>query len=384
MKKIKLWAKKNKIILKIYDFLLARPLINKNNKNNKKKALLSYSVYPFKSKKGDLKHPNFIECFTLNEVLDKNLYNVDIYNNTYTGKINYNQYDLIIGEGIPITNYFKKQNKNEIKTIYYATGSHPFFNNISSYKAIFNFYNRKFFLPLLSSRITNFDWGIAASLAQNHIIIGNEVTKKSFLEYSNSNKYLINPPYYSVNKVLDFSKKNKRKYLWFGSYGLVHKGLDLVIESFIKNPEIELHVCGYLENEKNIIDSYSEYLKETKNIYFHGFISLDSKQFLDLMENCSFVILASCSEGCATAVITAMGNGGLIPIVTKETGIDLNYGIEIKSFDVDAINNALKDSFMIQNNEIKEKSLIIIEYIERNYSIEIFKKNLEKIILKII
>lgn len=384
MQKIKTLIKKNKKLIELYNYFFIRPIKNLNNKNHVKKALLSYSVYPFLKKNRAMIHPNYVESYTLNKVLDELEYQVDVYNNIYTGKIKYENYALIIGEGIPISNYFLLKNKKALKTIYYATGSHPIFNNLESNKVLFRFYNKFERWLQNSSRIVDEKWGIGASLSDNLIIIGNDVTKKSFEKYSNTTSlHMINPPFYKRVTNIDLNKKKQNKFLWFGSYGLIHKGLDTVIEAFLERPELELNICGYLDGESEFIDCYKKELSKSSNIKLHGFINIESEDFKKIMEECSFVILTSVAEGLATAVITAMGNGGLIPIVTKETGIDISLGIEVLKNDKKELLKALEFSQNYSKEEITEKSLYLMEKINCEFSEEKFEENLRKILIEI-
>lgn len=384
--KLKSRLKRSEPILKIYNRFVQKEIINVNKCSNKsKRALLSYSVYPFKDKIKKMIHPNYIESYKLNKLLDEYGYTVDIYNNIYSGNISYDKYDLIIGEGLPISNYFNSKTKKRVKTIYYATGSHPIFNNIQSYKALIKFYNKSGKWLSNSSRIVNTDWFLGASLSDYFIIIGNEITKKSFKEYNDkSDMYTINPPFYKSIKSLNCNKKSKDKFLWFGSYGLIHKGLDVVIETFMKRPDMELHVCGYLDNESDFVNYYKPLLKNHDNIHLHGFVNIESNQFNELMETCSFVVLTSQSEGLATAVVTAMGNGGLIPIVTKETGIDQNLGIEVYNNNIESLDKAINISQLLSEKDIIEKTLFNIKYIEDYFNEDYFESSLRNIFNKIL
>lgn len=384
MKNLKILLKKNYQIIKLYNCIFAKPIKNVNKRSYAKKALLSYSVYPFIKKNRKLIHPNFIETYKLNKILDELGYVVDIYNNVYEGKINYDNYDLIIGEGLPISNYFVNKGKKRIKTVNYATGSHPIFNNNRSFERLIKFYNKSGKWLEKSSRIVDNKWSLGSSLSDEYIIIGNEITKNSFQDYTeNKSIYTINPPFYKKVDNVNLSRKNKNKFLWFGSYGLLHKGLDVVIETFLERKDMELHICGYLDGESEFIDFYKEQLKSANNIILHGFISVESDIFRELMETCSFVILTSVAEGLATAVITAMGNGGLIPVITKETGIDLSLGIEVINNDIESLNKALDLSKKLSDLEIIEKSKFNLDFVQKKFNEQCFEENLRKILYKI-
>jgi hypothetical protein len=381
MLKIRTIVKRNIFIRNIYENVVFYRKKNLFKTNYSKRALLSYSVMPFKNKSRIHIHPNYIENYTLAEILDKNKYIVDVYNNTFPGKINYKKYELIVGEGLPISNYFRDNSKKSIPTIYYATGCHPFFNNIRSYKSLFAFYKKyRKYLPL-SSRLVNFDWGIGASLSDYVILLGNNNTKKTFEDNCISKKnYNLNPAYYAKNVISDFSKKRKNKFLWFGSYGLIHKDLNTIIEIFHEMKNFELHICGYLDIEIDFMSIYKKILLNSPNIYIHGFININSAEFIKIMEECSFIILSSCAEGCTTAVVTAMGNGGLIPLISRECGLDIINGKIFESNTFDNIKQTIQSiSQTYTENMVETYSNENIHYVERYFSIDEYKKNLKAI-----
>jgi hypothetical protein len=111
--------------------------------------------------------------------------------------------------------------------------------------------------------------------------------------------------------------KDQKSFLYFGGNGNIVKGLDLAIEA-VTGTDIQLYICAEPE---------SEYCpKLPPNVHPMGFVKVGSKEFQNLTSKCGYVILPSSSEGCATSVTTCMRRG-LVPIVTKETGVDVgNFG----------------------------------------------------------
>lgn len=377
--------KKNKVIKNLYINVVAKKYSNCYKTNFPKNALLSYSTAPFRQKNKKLIHPNFVENYTLAEILHDAGYNVDVYNNTYNGKIDYKKYDLIIGEGNPISNYFYSGCKKNIKTIYYATGSHPFYNNIQSYGKLIDFYNKYSEFLFDSSRIVDFKWGVGAALSDYNVILGNEITKNTFCQYKmESNVFNLNPPYYTQTCITNFDKKNKQKFLWFGSFGLIHKDLYTCIEFFENHPEFELYICGYLYNESKFLDVMERKRKFTSNIHFLGFVNIASDQFKQLMEECTFTILTSCAEGCATAIETVLGNGGLIPIISKQCGITIPNGITVNENTYEALEAAILNLQKLTYEEIKNSAKNNIEYMAKSFSIENYKSELNRILKELI
>lgn len=373
--------KKNKIVKNLYENVLFKPIINLYCDSYEKNCLLSYSVFPFKQKEKKLIHPNFVENYTLAEELRKHGYNIDVYNNTYTKKINYDKYDLIIGEGIPISRYFVDVKEHHAETIYYATGSHPMVNNYKAKTALLTFAKQHNKYIENSVRIVPEIWSIASSLSDKYMILGNETTKKTFDEFNNSGqKEILNPPFYTTNVISDFSRKSNKEFLWFGSYSLIHKDLNTVLDVFINHPELNLHICGRIEEEKEFMEVYKTELLKAKNIKLHGYVNVNSDEFKELMEICSFTILSSCAEGCSTAIATVMGNGGLIPLISKECGIDIKNGEYVKTADYmsieQAVLNATKYSIEVIQNYSKEN----MTFVNKDFSINVFKDNVGRIL----
>ena len=373
--------KKNKIIKNIYENSLFKPIINLYGDNFDKNCLLSYSVFPFKQKEKKLIHPNFIENYTLAASLRKHKYNIDVYNNSYNKKIDYSKYDLIIGEGLPISKYFLKSKNCKTDTIYYATGSHPMVNNYRAKSSLLAFARKHNKYIENSARIVPEVWNLGATLSNKYMILGNEVTKNTFEAFNNSeNNRILNPPFYATNVIKDFSKKNNKEFLWFGSYSLIHKDLNTVLDVFINHPELTLHICGRIEEEKEFIDVYKRDLEKASNIKMHGYVNVDSEEFKKLMESCSFTILSSCAEGCSTAIATVMGNGGLIPIVSKECGLTIKNGAYVISGDYSSIENAVLKAAEYNIDNIIDDSKENIKFVNNEFSIDIFKKNVESIL----
>jgi len=365
-------------IYKLYRSFRSRPIINVNKKKSGKRALLSYSTALIKSLKKEI-HPNHIEIALINKILDQMGYMVDVYNNTDGRRIDYSNYDLIIGEGLPISNYFigRQFERCQVKTIYYATGSYPLFQNTATYRRIFDFYHRRGkYLPE-SGRAIDERWAVGASLSDYVILIGNETTKRTFEEYRPSeNIFTLNPPVYEIPTIQTDCLKKPNKFLWFGSYGLLHKGLDIVLETFLARPDVELEVCGFLENESNLLDIYHEDLEKASNIHFHGFISIYSEEFNKLVSECSYVILLSGSEGVATGVASCMAAGGLIPVVNKNCGIDTALGIEIEGFSISDVDAAVNKAVSNPLSSIIAESERIRKYAQETFSQEVFENAL--------
>jgi len=168
--------------------------------------------------------------------------------------------------------------------------------------------------------------------------------------------------------------------LWFGSYGLLHKGLDLAVEAFRDRSDWTLHICGYTEAEKNFLNS----LDLPCNVVVHGFVNVLTEEFADIASEVCFVILPSCSEGTATAVVTAVGNGGMVPIVTKECGYDVGDSGFVIELSVDDIGRTMDKLDGIDISRLKDLSLKAQSVACNRYTVENFKCNMSKHLTEIL
>jgi len=83
------------------------------------------------------------------------------------------------------------------------------------------------------------------------IILGNDFTRSTYA-YAHKPFYRIPisaPTVYPGPTAR--TRACRRSFLWFGSGGLVHKGLDLVLEAFAQMPDFYLTVCGPVNEEKD-------------------------------------------------------------------------------------------------------------------------------------
>jgi glycosyltransferase involved in cell wall biosynthesis len=119
----------------------------------------------------------------------------------------------------------------------------------------------------------------------------------------------------------DFERA-RRRFLWFGSSGMVHKGLDLVLEAFALEPDLELLVAGPVEAELDFVEAYRRELYGTASIRLLGWLDIASKRFLEVAGYAGAVVYPSSSESGGGSVITCM-HAGLVPTVTVESSVDV-------------------------------------------------------------
>ena len=355
VKNIGLATKKIKQIIK--QNIIKAPIANYFNDNYLQNVLISYITKPFRQGINTA-HTNSAEVLEIAQVFRSLGFNVDIADYDYEGYIDYKKYDTIFGFGDPLVNSFKFNTSQSTTRIYYGTGMHISVQNQNSTKRIEEVKNKKGVWIPESGRIVEKAWTQQTTNVNAMILLGNEEVKKTYQKSFDKDIYLLSP---SIYKQLDYKKvledKNfeeaKNNYLWFGNSGLIHKGLDLVLDVFKTLPHLHLHVCGPIENELKFKKAYYDELYNTVNIHTYGFVKIDTSLFKEILNKCAFIIFPSCSEGGGASVLNVCGNGGLIPIVTKEVSIDIDsFGLLIDSLEQSSVMKAIEDSQKLSINEL--------------------------------
>lgn len=375
---------KIKIILNKIERKLTGKISLKTNQKRKGNVLLSYITSPFildEKSPSFRAHVNQWECKEMARIFLEQGYDVDVIdwnNNKFIPKKNYS---FFIDLGENIERFIPFLNSDCVKIIH-LTGSHWFFANKAELDRLENLKKRKG-VSLLPQRNVKPNKGIEnADLAT---ILGN---KKTISTYDYASKKIIPIPlstkfYYDFIENKNF-EQNKKNYIWLGGGGAVHKGLDLVLETFTQLPNFSLTVCGPIESEKDFIKFYHKELYETPNIKPLGFIDTDSKKFKELIENNIGLIYPSSSEGQAGSVITSL-HAGLIPIISLESGVDIEeFGIILKTSSLEEIKNSLLKISSLSKEKLKKMSKLAWKYANKNHTRKKFTEEYTKFVKKLI
>ena len=351
------------------------------NTNFNKSVLLAYIVTPFRKDKISLDHTNKLEVKELAKILKDLKFNIDVFDFRYDSKINYNKYSLIIGFGKPIENSF--YNEFHGKRIYYGTGAHVCHQNNAELKRLKNLFKRKGEM-LSPKRLISQTWSNSTMLSDALFITGNKWTASTYKKFYDGPIY--NIPISAYN-FFDFKNINRnwtearKNFLWIGGSGLVHKGLDICIDSFIELPNYNLHILG--PEEEDFFNLYDSELKN-ENIFYHGFVDVSSLKFKKIVEKCGFVIFPSCSEGGGGSALTAMFTG-LIPLVTKESSINIkDFGFLIDDIAIKSLRKKIEKISYIKKNKLEIKSEKSFDYCKENHTIKNYKKNVRSFLKELI
>jgi len=167
----------------------------------------------------------------------------------------------------------------------------------------------------------------------------------------------------------------RNRFLWIGSFGMVHKGLDLVLEAFSKMPDCHLTVCGRPEKEEDFSEEYDRELRGLPNVFLAGWMDMNTPQFGALCRTHGGIIYPSCSEGGGGVVIHAMARG-LIPITTPGASIDLaDYGMAVEDASPQGVADAIGRLRALSNAELESRARAGWDVVREQHSPGAFREN---------
>jgi hypothetical protein len=376
---------KNKIWSIIKDFFIDQRLndntvvqnINYKCSYDQKKLLICYKAQGFFVNMGtNFGRTVFSEIFKIVKVFSELGYCIDIIDcnaNICLSAIKEKKYDVVFGFG---DNFYYEAKKNHSAiSILYMTENHPDFSLREETKRIEYFYERHKRKAQIE-RSGNFYKSYHFDKKYSHVItLGEtEILKE---QYSHPKSIY---PTGIINSDFAYKIKNhklaKKNFLWLGSKGAIHKGLDILIDIFSKRDDIILHVCGLTREDKKQINFQCR-----NNIIDYGHINIKSNLFLKIIETCTYSILPSCSEGFATSITTGMLHG-LIPIVMKNSGFNKlgQSAIFLDDYKIEFIDAKLTELANIDEEHLSSFSKKVFDFARENFLISTFENNFRTII----
>ncbi len=355
----------------------------KPEKGCKGNVLLCYVIEPFLLKEGKSipnTHTHFWESLQIARTFLNLGYCVDVIsykNKRFTPK---KDYSFFVAARTNFQRIAQLLNGDCTKIVH-LDSAHWLFNGSSEYRRCLDLQQRKG-ATLKSFRSVKPNWSI--EYADYATILGNNFTVSTY-NYSQKPIFPLPVPTYNVypwpeNKNYETCRNH---FLWFGGKGLVHKGLDLVLEVFAEMPDYHLTVCGPIREEKDFENVYYKELYKIHNIHTVGWVNVSSYEFSKITNGCIGLIYPSCSEGQSGAVVTCL-QAGLIPVISYESGVDVHdFGVILKDCSIDEIKNSIRMVSSLSARELKLMSRKAWEFARANHKREKFTEEFKKAITKI-
>ena len=360
-------------------------------------VLLSYIINPFLLREGESisnAHHNEWLSYAIATTFLSLGYCVDVIHYTNQSFSPKKKYSFFVAARTNFQKIAQLLNKDCVKIVHLDT-AHWLFNNTASYKRCLALQQRKN-VSIKSFKWVEPNWAIEyADYATTNQGNGFNV---STYRYAKKPIFQIPLPAVTTHpwpEDKDFDTY-RNQFLWFGSRGLVHKGLDLVLDAFAEMPEYQLTVCGPirprdqqtvkgpLQEERDFEKAYYRELYQKPNINTVGWVDVKSPEFIEITNKCIGIIFPSCSEGGGASVITCM-QAGLIPIVSYESNVEVkDFGLTLNDCTIEEIRRAIKTVSSFPANDLEQMALKTWEYSREYHTRERFAENYQKIIQGII
>jgi glycosyltransferase involved in cell wall biosynthesis len=352
--------------------------------NNRGNALLAYVIDPFLvNSPGDIPntHTHFAESLAMAEAMLEMGYAVDVIDYRNPNFIPQKEYAIFLSARSHMQRIAERLN-SDCKKIVHLDTAHWLFNNAAAYNRMLDLQKRK------GATTNSIKWvapNWAIECADYATVLGNNFTLSTY-EFAQKPLYRLYVPAITTYPQHDNKnfKQYRNRFLWLGSEGLVHKGLDLVLEAFVEMPNMHLTVCGPIENDQKFCETYHKELYEQPNIKTIGWIDVTGQEFADLTSRCVALIYPSASEGQAGAVVTCL-HAGLIPIVSYQSGVDVeDFGIVLKDNSIDTIKKAVEETAGRLSSELSAMSQKAWAAARKNYVAAAYKERLKQIIKEVL
>ena len=349
------------------------------------RALLSYILDPFLLPEGSPEphsHTHFWESREIGRLLVAAGFELDVIHWTNRSFLPERPYDLFIDVRLNLERLGPLLGPDCLKLMHIET-AHCDFYNPAQRRRLAELAERRGF-RLAPYKLLEPNGAIEHAHAAT--ILGNRATQAT---YAHAGKPLwpvpISQPFlYPFPPAKDYLEA-RRRFLWFGSGGLLHKGLDRVLEVFAALPDLELTVLGPIDREPEFERAFHRELYRTPNIHTHGWIDVASPEFLAIAHRHLALVYPSCSEGQNGGAVTCM-HAGLIPLLSRESGIDLDaeYGVELVSSSLEEIRGRVLELAARPPADLEAMSRSAWEWVRAHHTREQFSRVYRSSVLEIL
>ena len=283
-----------------------------------RRALLLYSVDAFR--RGPDRHQNVSQQRMLAEALGERGHAVDVidWNERAAGVLR-GPYDVVVDLHPASRPVYEDHLVPNAVRIAYITGSNPEFANAAERARLAALEQRRGVVLQPRRQTPPFPPG-SLERCDSLFLIGGRATLATYAGRALPPTHVLPNSAFDVEPT-DFSRRDPARFLFLGSMGQVHKGLDRLLEVFGEAAQLSLVVCSRTSGEPDFARAYRMELTRLPNVRVAGFMDLKSREFRELQSTCGTMILPSCAEGQSGTVTVALAHG-LPCIVSRECGFD--------------------------------------------------------------
>ncbi len=335
-------------------------------------VLLSYIVDPFlvsKPEEISHDHTHHWESWQIAQSFLKHGFSVDVVHFHNTSFVPKKEYRFFVGARTNFERISKLLNPDCVKIVHLDT-CHWLFNNQAAFRRLLNVQQHRG-VTIGNPKTVEANWAIEC--ADIACVLGNAFTAETYRYAGKPIHYIpiSAPTSYPWDDCKNFEAA-RNSFIWFGSAGFVHKGLDIVLEAFAKLPDLNLTVCGPLETEPDFVEAYRKELFETPNIEAVGWVDVSSPEFTKIAGRCGALVYPTCAEGGGGSVITCM-HLGVVPLVTTASSVNLEgFGRTIEATTVELVTAAVKEFAATPVEAIEREARSTWEYVRAHHTRESF------------
>jgi len=349
----------------------------------KGRALVSYLTLPLFGNPASFRgHSNVWESSEIVSILRRHGYTVDLIHWQDSSYSPTAAYDLVFD----IHRNLLRYSGNLTRKVFHVTGSHPEFSNQAELHRLENLRSRRGVLLKQRRGISGDDLRIFSEnlcAADLVTLIGNDVTAATFPSAIQHKIRRVNATGSLLSaQTTQISRGSRDEYIWFNGTGAVHKGLDLVLEVFARNPLLTLHVVGPYAKEHDFMAAYHRELTACPNIHSHGFLYPGSRRFRRIASKVRAFINPTCSEGISTSSITCM-QYGMIPVVSRQAGISLppGMGAMLEECSLDELEQSLRGLAALHPDDVALQGEAVRLHALESYSRQGFSGCMEQALM---
>lgn len=348
----------------------------------KGRALLSYRTLPIE----DLVAGRMAQQFSndgaiqaIAQVLNELGYVVDVIDwNDEQPDLN-EKYDLLIVHGGINYEHVKTFRKPQGRLIYYSSGSYWKYHNAQE-AARFRAFEERHGIKLTYDRHIGASEEPVNRAADLIISLGNAQTARTYSAF----KHVAHLQAASVPEPRDLPIDSKdyatarKHFLFMAGPGNIHKGLDRALDYFQSHQELHLHIMTKFDDQFE--KHYHAALYDSPNIHSYGYVPFRSPEFYDIIDQCAYSLLFSCSEGSPGSVIESMEQG-LIPVITKTSHLDIgDAGYVIDDVEDETISPIIQKAAGHSSQKVHGMSRASRNLITKKHRPEHFRSELKKIL----
>ncbi|HQQ93914.1 MAG TPA: hypothetical protein PLQ93_05130 [Bacteroidia bacterium] len=288
--------------------------------------------------------------------------------------IDWETYNVIIDERNNLIHAPQIQGQTKV---YYSTGMQWEFHNAAEMLRT-RFFHARHGIWLNPQRIVE---PIMSDCVASHMTyFGNPENLNPFA--AKPEKHPLNVSVTHVPEKIFFTKR-PLDFLWMGSSGALHKGLDLAVDALADIKGSKLHIFGHL----NADPLYRFWLKDMcnkhPNVVYHGPAKINSESFRQIASSCLAHVYPSCAEG-GPGSVAQTGHFGLIPIVTQTANVrSAVHGIVLKGENDHSLISSIRQSaetlLSLGDNELKARREAIIDFSRANHTREAYSQSIKQV-----